>query len=152
MKKEKLTITKEESEKLIAKAKEGMTNAYSIVNNFSTGAAILTENGNIYAGCNVESVISGLGICAERNAINHAVVHGEYKFKAIVIISKSKEPVKPCGMCLQYIGEFAQVNNKDIIILMAGSNGKINQSSIEKMLPETYGPRDSNKDISKYQK
>ncbi len=77
-----------------------MANAYSIVNKFPCGAAVLTEKGNIYQGCNVESVISGMGTCAERSAIDHAVAHGEYGFKAVAIISKLGEPIKPCGMCL----------------------------------------------------
>ena len=108
--------------------------------------------GNIYQGCNTESVISGMGVCAERSAIDHAVAHGEYVYNAIVVTSKLEEPIKPCGMCLQYIAEFSQVANKDIEVLMVGSNGKIIISSIRQFLPDDFGPKDLGINLLKYQK
>ena len=110
---------------LLEKAREGLNNAYSPVHNFPVGAAVLTFKNNLYQGCNTESVISGLGVCAERSAIDHAVAHGEYKLKSILIITKLENPVKPCGACLQYINEFAQIGKNNIIIYMAGLNGVI---------------------------
>ncbi|MBI2046591.1 cytidine deaminase [Candidatus Pacearchaeota archaeon] len=145
-----LKIAKEELEKLIEKAKEGLKNAYAPRSNFPTGAAVLTDKGNVYQGCNVESVISGMGTCAERCAIDNAIANGEYCFKAIIVITKLENPVKPCGMCLHYINEFAQVANHDIAIIMAGSGGKISKSSVFKMLPEAFGPRDLGLNLKKY--
>ena len=139
-------------EKLITKAIEAMNNAYSVVHNFPVGASVLTKKGNIYHGCNIESVISGMGVCAERSAIDHAVAHGEYVFEAIVVTSKLGVPIKPCGMCLQYIAEFSQVANADIEILMVGSGGQIEISSIKKLLPNGFGPADLGIDLSKFQK
>ena len=141
----------EELKLLIEKAKEGLNNAYTPVHNFPVGSAVLTFKNNIYQGCNTESVISGLGVCAERSAIDHAAAHGEYKFKSLVIITKLPEPVKPCGACLQYINEFAQIGKNNISIYMVGYNGKINKSSINEMLPNGFGPRDLNKDLTKYE-
>ena len=138
--------------KLIGKAIEGMNNAYAPRSNFPVGAAVLTSKGNMYQGCNIESVISGLGTCAERSAIDHAVAHGEYNFEAIAIVTKAKTPVKPCGACLQYISEFSQVAQKDVEIIMATSNGKYKKSRINKMLPGMFGPRDAKLDLRKYQK
>ena len=143
-------IKKGEVEELIKKAKQGLKNSYSPITEFPTGAAVLTDKGNMYVGCNVESVISGLGICAERSAINNAVANGEYCFKAIAFISKLKKAVKPCGMCLHYIAEFAQVANQDIEIIMAGSKGGIKKSSIRKMLPKAFGPRDLRLNLKKF--
>ena len=138
--------------KLIEKAKIGMKNAYAPRSNFGVGAAVLTLKGDIYQGCNVESVISGLGTCAERCAIDNAIANGDYCFKGIVIVTKNKEPVRPCGACLQYIAEFAQVANNDIEIIMVGANGKINKSSINKMLPEAFGPKDLGLDLKRFRK
>lgn len=136
--------------RLIEKAKQGMKNAYVPVSNFSVGVAVLTDAGNIYKGCNVESVISGMGTCAERCAIDNAVANGEYCYKAVLVLSSLEDFIKPCGMCLQYISEFSQVAEHDIEIIMANSKGKIKKSSIYKMLPKSFGPRDLGLDLKKY--
>jgi cytidine deaminase len=137
---------------LIDAAKAGMNNAYTIVNNFRVGAAVLTSHNRIYQGCNTQSVISGLGICAERSAGDHAVVCGEYMFQAIAVTSHLETPIAPCGMCLQYIGEFSQVADHDIEILMVGSTGAVRESSITQMLPVIFGPLDVHLDVSPYRK
>src|SRR6267378_44000 len=137
-------------EKLIAAAKLGMENSYCVVTDFPVGAAVLTAKGSIYQGCNTQSVISGIGICAERSAIGHAVACGEYVFEAVAVTSRLETPIAPCGMCLQYIGEFSQVADRDIEILMVGSSGKLRESSIYKMLPDIFGPLDLNLDVSRY--
>lgn len=143
-------MTESDLDTLIASAYRAKDNAYSIIHNFPTGAAVLTTNGSFYQGCNVESVISGMGICAERNAINHAVANGMYEFEAIAVTSNLDEPIKPCGMCLQYIGEFSHISNIDIEIVMVGANGQINQSRISDMLPESFGPKSLGIDLSQY--
>ena len=133
-------------------AKRGMQNAYAVVNNFPVGAAVLTAKGKIYQGCNTQSVISGMGVCAERSAIDHAVAWGEYLIEAVAVTSRLETPIAPCGMCLQYIGEFSQIAQHDIDILMIGSTGKVNESSVYKMLPVIFGPLDLNLDLSRYRK
>jgi len=146
-----MTLTENEIKKLLKKAKQGMDNAFAVRSKFPTGSAILTDKGNIFIGCNIESVISGMGTCSEKCAIDNAVTNGEYCFKTILITSKSEEPIKPCGMCLQYIAEFAQVANHDIEIIMVGSKGKINKTTINKILPGMFGPRDLGLDLKKYE-
>src|SRR5215831_21024185 len=123
---------------LIVAARTGMKNAFAVFNNFPVGAAVLTREGRIYQGCNTQSVISGMGVCAERSAIDHAVACGEYVFDAIAVTSTLEVPIAPCGMCLQYIGEFSQVAGHDIEIFMIGSTGAVRESSIEKMLPVIF--------------
>jgi cytidine deaminase len=111
--------------KLLEAAFKAMNNAY-VLWGFRVGAAVLAEDGQIYGGCNVESWISGLGICAERCAINHAVLHGNRKIKEIAIImgaDKQNEP-RPCGACLQYIYDFAE-NPKIKIVMAKAENEKI---------------------------
>lgn len=135
---------------LLEMARRGMQHAYAPVSRFPVGAAVLTFKGNLYQGCNTESVISGMGVCAERSAIDHAVAMGEYRYRAIAVVSQLVRPIAPCGMCLQYIGEFSQVADADILILMAGADGTLRRSSVRSMAHALFGPLDLGLDISKY--
>lgn len=144
-------MKKEIKLKLIEKAKEGLKNAYTVVSGFPVGAAVLTENGNIYQGCNTEATISGLGLCGERSAVYHAAAHGDYMIKAIAIISNLDYPIKPCGMCRQLIAEFAQLSQNNIEIIMCDNKGeKIKESTIYEMLPHAFGPETLGLDLDKY--
>jgi cytidine deaminase len=129
-----------------------MKNAYAVVSGFPVGAAVLTSAGKVFQGCNTESVISGMGVCAERSAIDHAVACGEYLFDAVAVTSELEQPIAPCGMCLQYIGEFSQVADRDIEILMIGATGEIRESSIRQMLQSIFGPLDLGLDVARYRK
>ena len=142
----------EQREQLISSAKLGMKNAYAVVSGFPVGAAVLTSAGKVFQGCATESVISGMGVCAERSAIDHAVACGEYLFDAVAVISELEEPIAPCGMCLQYIGEFSQVADHDIEILMIGATDEIRESSIRQMLPVIFGPLDLGLDVTRYRR
>jgi cytidine deaminase len=145
-------VNQGQRDQLIAGAKLGMKNAYAVVSSFPVGAAVLTSKGNVFQGCNTESVISGMGVCAERSAIDHAVACGEYLYQAIAVTSGLETPIAPCGMCLQYIGEFSQLADHDIEILMVGANGELRESSIREMLPVIFGPLDLGLDLSRYRK
>ncbi|MEM3553654.1 MAG: cytidine deaminase [Candidatus Bathyarchaeia archaeon] len=103
---------------LLKEASKDLANAY-VLWGFGVGAAVLAEDGKIYGGCNVESWISGLGICAERNAINHAILHGNKRIREIAVVAEAKnaDEIKPCGACLQYISDFAE--SPEIKIVMA---------------------------------
>lgn len=123
---------------LLNTALKAMNNAY-VLWGIKVGAAVLAEDGKIYGGCNVESWISGLGICAERCAINHAISHGNCKIKTVALVMNANKEPRPCGACLQYIYDFAE--NPKIKILMAkAKNGKIlfetvEVKSIKELLP-----------------
>jgi len=130
----------EREKKLLQAALKAMDNAY-VLWGVKVGAAVLAENGQIYEGCNVESWISGLGICAERCAINHAVLHGNRKIKEIAIITdaNSRNEPRPCGACLQYIYDFAE-NPKIKIVMAKAENGRIlfetvKVKTVEELLP-----------------
>ncbi|MEM4701420.1 MAG: cytidine deaminase, partial [Candidatus Bathyarchaeia archaeon] len=99
----------EAEEALLKEALKALRNAY-VLWGFGVGAAVLAEDEKIYGGCNVESWVSGLGICAERNAINHAISHGNKKIREIAVVTdvKNTGEIKPCGACLQYISDFAE--------------------------------------------
>ncbi len=139
-------------QKLAKAAVDASRNAYHPVTSTATGAAVLTREGRMYQGCNVQSVISGLGCCAERCAIYNAVAHGAYNFTAIAVFFPSKKHTRPCGACLQLINEFAEVANKDIKVFMVNSKGKTAETTIGKLLPYGYGPRTAGKNLSKYKK
>lgn len=130
-------------------AEDAMKNAYTPMSNFSVGAAVLTESGKIYAGCNTESIVD-IGTCAERNAINNAVTDGEYRFSSILITSEQESPLRPCGSCLQYIFEFSQVAEHDIEIVLKGRNGKTEISTVQEMLPQGVGPENLELDLDQY--
>ena len=153
MKLKKPKITKKEENELIRKAIEVQKNAYAPITGMKVGASVMTTEGNIYVGVNSQSVISGLGTCAERNAIHNANANGGYNFKALAVYMPVKNGSRPCGACLQIIHEFAEISKTDIKIYVIGKNKKISEILyISELLPKGYGPRESGKDIKEYEK
>jgi cytidine deaminase len=130
----------ETEKKLLEAALKAMDNAYMLWG-LKVGAAVLADDGQVYEGCNIESWISGLGTCAERCAINHAVLHGNRKIEGIAIVMEAEghsEP-RPCGACLQYIYDFAD-NPKIKIVMAKAESGRIlfetvKVKTLEEMLP-----------------
>ncbi len=124
-----MTRLGETERKLLNASLEALKNA-QVLWGFPVGAAVLAEDGQIYEGCNVESWVSGLGICAERSAINHAVLHGNRKIKmlALILEANSKSKPRPCGACLQYISDFSA--KQDVKVIMAKAKNK-------KTMPDT---------------
>ncbi len=124
-------------------AEAAMNNAYCRYSDFRVGAAVLTADGQIFAGCNVENASYGLTICAERNAIFQAVAKGalskDRKLTAVVIVTPAPKLTPPCGACRQVIYEFCEDADAEIFIF-----GKSGSSSFElsKLLPEAFGPKD----------
>ena len=91
---------------LMDKAKEASQNSYSPFSRFAVGAAVITPNGKIYRGCNVENSSFGLTNCAERTAIFKAVSEGEREILAVAIYSPNTDSCYPCGACRQVLYEF----------------------------------------------
>ena len=87
-------------------ARRASANAHCPYSRFRVGAAVLTGDGGIAAGCNVENASYGLTVCAERNAVSRAVADGAGSIDAIVVYTPTAEPVTPCGACRQVISEF----------------------------------------------
>jgi len=117
---------------LITKAKEVSEKAYAPYSNFRVGACVLTDNDNIYTGCNFENASYGLSICAERNAIGSAIANGEQKIKAVAIYSPNMEDCTPCGACRQVMLEF---KSKDGLIVLTEQEGNIISRPIDELLP-----------------
>lgn len=124
-------------DKLINEALEAQKNAYAPYSKFKVGAAILTETGNVYTGCNVENASLGASICAERNAATTAIAQeGKVRFKAIAIASTSDEPAPPCGICRQFLSEFTDTEAP--VYLVSAKSGKTKEFSFGKLMPESF--------------
>ena len=120
-----------------------MKNAYCAYSEFRVGAAVLSDDGRIFAGCNVENASYGLTSCAERNAIFQAVAAGaitaQRKLKAVVIVTPAPKITPPCGACRQVIYEFCEEADADIFIFGENNAGSFKLSAL---LPEAFGPKD----------
>jgi cytidine deaminase len=121
------------NEQLIQKAYEAMAFSYSPYSNFKVGAALLTDSGAVYTGCNIEIASYGATNCAERTAIFKAISEGEKSFKAIAVVSSSDDYTFPCGICRQVIVEFG----KEIDIIVAkGYDYEVYK--IDELLPKSF--------------
>ena len=120
---------------LIERAFGARENAYAPYSGFKVGAALLTENGKIYTGCNVENASYPVGICAERTAFSKAVSDGERKFSVIVIAGSSSTYCYPCGMCRQFMAEFC---GDDFEIISAKSTDDYRIIKMGELLPYTF--------------
>jgi len=116
---------------LLEKARQALSNSYCPVSGFSVGAAILTEDGAVYTGCNIENAIIGGSICAERTAFVKAVSEGERKFKIVAIVAAKAKDCWPCGYCRQYMREFGA----DIVVVVESADGTLRTHTLEELLP-----------------
>jgi cytidine deaminase len=119
--------------KLESVARKAMTRAYAPYSHLKVGAALLANDGRVYPGCNVENAAFAATICAERLAISSAVSRGAKSIKAIVIVSSAREPLLPCGTCLQTISEFAV--NGSTQITSVGKNKEALSYSLQELFP-----------------
>ncbi|MBN1312851.1 MAG: cytidine deaminase [Anaerolineae bacterium] len=123
---------------LVAQAKQSSKHAYSPYSNFPVGAAVLTTEGNIFTGCNVENASLGLTICAERNAIFHMVAEAQRQIVAVVVYTPTPTPSAPCGACRQVINEFGP--SAQIISVCDGPD--VLHMPLSELLPHAFGPID----------
>lgn len=121
-----------EKEKLINEAKKVSLNSYSPYSNFKVGASVLTKNGKIFVGTNVENASFGATSCAERNAIFNAISNGEKEFEALCVYNKNTLPY-PCGICRQVLSEFC--NDLNLIIC---SETEIKECKLNELLPNNF--------------
>ncbi len=121
-------------QKLINKAIEARLNSYAPYSKFSVGSALITKDGTIFTGCNIENASLGLSICAERVAIYKAVSSGYKSFKALAIIGDTDDPCTPCGACRQVILEFSP----DMEVIMTNLHQKIKITKAKELLPDMF--------------
>lgn len=125
---------------------EACKQSYSPYSGFRVGAALLTSQGRVYCGCNVENASYGASICAERTAALKAVYEGDRIFKAIAIAGYhgAVQPLEaalpfPCGICRQFLSEFA---DSDMKVYVARNADDVLEYTLSGLLPNSFGPGD----------
>ena len=121
---------------LINEARKVRERAYAPYSNFKVGAALLGKSGAVYTGCNVENASYGAAICAERSAVVKAISEGERSFTALAVVTDSRKPGAPCGICRQFLSEFGL----DLWIILANLDGVIVESNLRDYLPAAFTP------------
>lgn len=133
-------------QKLIELALKARLSSYSPYSHYCVGAALLTESGKIYSGCNIENSSYGATNCAERTTIFKAVSEGEKVIKMIAVVGGNKDEdadnltgyAYPCGICRQVMREFS--NPQDLKVIIARSVSDYKVFTLEKLLPNSFGP------------
>ena len=130
-----------EKEKLVEKAREARKLSYSPYSRFAVGAALLTKDGKVFVGANVENSSYPLCMCAERNALYNAMMNGYKKedFVALALSADTDEPCSPCGACRQVISELFP---KDAPIYMSNLKGELKETNAEELLPFAFSADD----------
>lgn len=124
-------------EQLIKAAQVAMQSAYAPYSNFRVGAAIASEDGRIFSGCNVENAAYPLGCCAEASAISAMVMAGQQVITAVAVAGVGSQLTTPCGGCRQRLREFAA---DTVDILICDETTLRHQTTLGDLLPLSFGP------------
>ncbi len=127
-------VTEEQREMLLKAACEVRERAYAPYSNYSVGAAILTDDGRVFTGVNVENAVYGLTNCAERSAVFSAVTAGARRLVAVAVCTENAG--SPCGACRQVMSEFAG----DIPVWLSDGAGQVRETTLYTLLPDHFGP------------
>lgn len=131
-----------EPKQLIDEAIAASKQAHVPYSHFHVGAALLTTDGKIYRGCNIENASYGLTNCAERTAIFKAVSEGDKQFSAIAVVGDTDGPISPCGACRQVLAEFCDNHTQ---IILANLKGDFVITNINEILPGYFSSKDLQK-------
>ena len=124
-------------ETVIAQARRARANAYAPYSSYRVGAAIATEDGRIFTGCNVENASYGATVCAERNAIGAMIVAGASKPIACAIVTGGSKPGSPCGMCRQVLVEFTR--DMPVVLIAESESGDVRRdTTLADLLPDVF--------------
>lgn len=126
-----------DEEKLMNEAIRAREKSYSPYSEFAVGAALLCKDGRIYHGANIENASYSLCMCAERNAVYHALCDGRKKedFIALAVVADTIRPVSPCGACRQVLSELLP---EDAPIYLGNLDGDIEETTVEDLLPGAF--------------
>lgn len=127
-------MTRADRATLIREATEARKNSIAPFSKYPVGAALQTEDGKIYRGCNVENCTFGLTICAERVALFTALAAGERRFTSIAVVAPSDAPATPCGACRQVLWEHCG----DLQVIVASVNGTSAEHRLSDLLPNPF--------------
>lgn len=124
-----------DNKELALKAVEAKSKAFANFSNFHVGAALLTDNNELYLGANIENSSYSLTICAERTAVFQAVLDGHRKFKAIAIASDFEGYCPPCGACRQVLMDLC---GKELDVIMINKNNETITHKLKELLPLSF--------------
>jgi cytidine deaminase len=128
--------TDDRFEEIIHRAKRNAEKAYAPYSRFPVGAVIVTREGRLFDGCNVENASYGLAVCAERNAIFQMVAQGKKDVESVVVYTPTPTPTAPCGACRQVIHEF---NPDAMVVCVCDGPGSLRRK-LSDLLPDSFGP------------
>jgi cytidine deaminase len=126
---------------LIEQAKNAREKAYVPYSKFQVGAALLSSEGKVYHGANIENAAYSMTCCAERTALFKAYTEGDKQFKAIAVVADTKRPVPPCGACRQVISELCP---PDMPVYLTNLKGDVHEILVKDLLPGAFSPEDLN--------
>ena len=121
-------------ERLVTLAREMLAYSYAPYSRFNVGAALETDTGEVFTGCNVENASYGLTICAEQNAVAAAVARGRRRFRRLVVVTGGQRAVAPCGRCRQVLVEFGT----DLTVYGV-ANGESVHWQLKELIPDHFG-------------
>ena len=124
---------------LLARARAASDQAYVPYSDFPVGAAVLTADGSIHTGCNIENASYGLTICAERAAVSAAISAGHRKIVGVAVSAPKVPRTTPCGACRQFLNEFRPGASDMVIVLDDGDSG--DPVWLDELFPRAFGPR-----------
>ncbi|WJY28498.1 MULTISPECIES: cytidine deaminase [Sporosarcina] len=128
-----------DKQKLIDHAIHAMENAYVPYSKFPVGAALLTADGDIIEGCNIENSAYSMANCAERTAFFKAISEGTRSFAALAVTGNTEGPISPCGACRQVIAEFCP---SDMPVFLTNTTGSILETTVGGLLPGAFSKED----------
>nr|WGD61949.1 cytidine deaminase [Bacillus subtilis]WGD72175.1 cytidine deaminase [Bacillus subtilis]WGD75055.1 cytidine deaminase [Bacillus subtilis] len=126
-------------QELITEALKARDMAYAPYSKFQVGAALLTKDGKVYRGRNIENAAYSMCNCAERTALFKAVSEGDTEFQMLAVAADTPGPVSPCGACRQVISELC---TKDVIVVLTNLQGQIKEMTVEDLLPGAFSSED----------
>ncbi|MEH7353192.1 cytidine deaminase [Neobacillus drentensis] len=126
-------------EQLIEEAKKAREKAYVPYSKFGVGAALLTTDGKIYHGCNIENAAYSMCNCAERTALFKAYSEGDRDFQMLAVVADTERPCSPCGACRQVISELCP---SDMKVVLTNLQGDIQEITVKDLLPNAFSPED----------
>lgn len=123
------------NEALIEEAKKAMKNAYVPYSKFAVGAALLTADGKLFHGCNIENAAYSMCNCGERTAFFKAVSEGKKNFSKLAVVADTDRPVPPCGACRQVMAEFCR---PEMPVILSNLSGDVEETTVEALLPGAF--------------
>ncbi|PLS01187.1 cytidine deaminase [Neobacillus cucumis] len=126
-------------EQLMEEAKKAREKAYVPYSKFGVGAALLTTDGKVYHGCNIENAAYSMCNCAERTALFKAYSEGDRDFQMMAVVADTERPCSPCGACRQVISELCP---SDMKVILTNLKGDVQEITVAELLPGAFSPED----------